>query len=195
MKYFIFLFGLCVLAVSFTVVAMSKIANVPAEAAQEGGEESVLQKAEKFLVEGLPKDALDLLRPYVLNKESKGGKALDRAVRIVHNCLNQLNRPAELDEFLEEAVKIHSANWRVLLEVGNIYFHSQHQGSLIDNKFQRGVFTGKIVAAADRDRVRAMQLYSQAAPLALKDKDTKAVSEFFLSLATTLNTQNLRLQA
>ena len=64
----------------------------------------------------------------------------------------------------------------------------EHHGFMIAGEFHRGRHRGggQVVNAAERDRIRALQLMQQAMPGALEDDNRREGAEFFLSLARML---------
>ena len=133
------------------------------------------------------KDAYDGLRKLALDPHddpAKAGGDLDMAVQ----CLGRLNRVAEIDALLEEAVKVHKDNWRLLAAAAQQYMNGQHYGFIVAGKFERGQQRGggNIVNATERDRVRALQLMVQAMPLAMKDENHAEVGGYLQSLAGVL---------
>ncbi|MDR0870903.1 MAG: alpha-2-macroglobulin [Planctomycetaceae bacterium] len=172
----------------FFIVLLFAMATVQADAA-----ENPVEKGQQLLRDNLPKDALELLRPWVLNEKTQNS---DPALTLIIQCLQRLNRMAEIDTFLEDAVKIHKDDWKVLWTVGDLYIQFSYTGgSLIGNKYQRGVYTGKRVFSTDRDRVRALQLFKDAVPLALKDEDKNGVADFFLAWTRILQGEHWKMQA
>jgi len=100
-------------------------------------------------------------------------------------CLNQLGRIDELDEFVEAAVAAHPQNWRLLEGAAQTYLETDHRGHLVGGKFSRGGRRGggQMVGSAERDRVRALQLFQQALPHLPKDKEQSVVAQFYLRFA------------
>src|SRR5436190_22125815 len=99
--------------------------------------------------------------------------------------LQQLGRIDEIDEFREAVVEVHKGNWRLLDAAAQSYMGIDHQGFIVAGKFQRGPHRGggTYANAAQRDRVRALQLMQAALPLAVKDNDHAATGQFFLRFA------------
>ncbi|MEK6234833.1 MAG: MG2 domain-containing protein, partial [Planctomycetales bacterium] len=64
----------------------------------------------------------------------------------------------------------------------------EHYGYMIAGKFRRGQHRGggKVVNAVERDRVRALQLMTQAMPLAKQNGSPAEVADFYLGLARML---------
>ena len=103
-------------------------------------------------------------------------------------CLNRLGRIKEFDELVESTVKAHQNNWRLLQTAAQLYQQTQHQGFRIAGKYERGPHRGggEMINSVERDRVRALQLMTQAMPLAQKDDRKDEVSQFFLNLGELL---------
>jgi hypothetical protein len=138
--------------------------------------------------QGNYKDAYDGLRKIILAAGQPVGSDLSGAVK----CLEQLNRDEEIDELLESAVKAQQDDprqWSFLWEVAERYVAAPKQGVIIAGKFHRGPHRGgaaRWASAAARDRVRALELMTQAWPNARKDDDHRKVSEFLLAWADML---------
>lgn len=133
------------------------------------------------------KDAYDGFRKLVLDPDDaprQVGGDLDKATQ----CLQRLNRVDEIDALLEDAVKIHKGNWRLLYGAATQYMNIRHHGFIVAGEFQRGRKRGggKAVNAAERDRVRALQLMVQAMPLAMKDENHAEVGNYLSALANML---------
>ncbi len=133
------------------------------------------------------KDAYEGFRKLVLDPDDaprQVGGDLDKAIQ----CLQRLNRVDEIDALLEDAVKIHKDNWRLLYGAATRYMNIPHHGFIVAGEFRRGRKRGggKAVNAAERDRVRALQLMVQAMPLAMKDDDHGEVGNYLSALANML---------
>ncbi len=115
------------------------------------------------------------------NDPRQVGNDLSMAIQ----CLQQLNRVEEIDALLEETVKIHKDNWRLLQTAAQQYMQIPHHGFIVAGKFVRGNKRGggRVVNAVERDRVRALQLMTQAMPLAMKDENHAEVGAFLQALA------------
>ncbi|MEN6407992.1 MAG: hypothetical protein ABFC77_16175, partial [Thermoguttaceae bacterium] len=81
-------------------------------------------------------------------------------------CLQRLGRVQDIDGLLEDAVRAHQGNWRLLSNAAQNYARIPHQGLIVAGEFRRGDHRGdgKVVSAVDRDRARALQLMVQAMP-------------------------------
>ncbi len=112
--------------------------------------------------DGNYKDAYDGLRKLALTKET-ASTDFSRIIDTAINCLQQLNRVDEIDEFREAAVAAHPNDWRLLMAVAQSYLSIDHHGFMIAGEFHRGQHRGggKLMNAIARDRVRALQLFLQ----------------------------------
>ncbi|MEN6557330.1 MAG: MG2 domain-containing protein [Thermoguttaceae bacterium] len=133
------------------------------------------------------KDAYEDYRRLTLDRQadpSLVGADLNMAVL----CLQRLGRVEAIDGLLEDAVRVHQDNWRLLCSAAQNYARIPHQGLIVAGEFQRGERRGdgKQVNAVDRDRARALQLMVQAMPLVLADEHRDEASGFFLTLAGLL---------
>ena len=178
-------------AVSFCVVSWSIMAD-------ETGNSVNRSTAKKQFDAGNFKDAYEASRKLVLDAKSdpdKVGGDLSMAVQSLQN----LGRTDEIDELIEAAVKVHESNWRLLADAARQYGTMiDHNGFIIAGKFQRGSHRGggQFASAADRDRVRSLQLFQQALPIAVKDIDQKSVAQMFFDFAQQLSqVEAWRLQA
>ncbi|MGY8768011.1 MAG: alpha-2-macroglobulin family protein [Pirellulales bacterium] len=113
------------------------------------------------------------------------GKEIKDNLWIMTNSLRSLARIPETDAFLEEVVKTHPKKWRVKLGVANSYSSLQHYGQMIDNEYQRGVRRnqGGYINSVRRDRVRAMQLYTEAILLVKLESNPAEVANFYNDLS------------
>ena len=133
------------------------------------------------------RDAYEKYRDLCLDEANQGNAAavdLSQAVQ----CLHRLGRLNEVDELLEETVASHGEDWHMLQAVANQYLSLPHQGFMIAGEYERGHHRGggRAVNSLERDRIRAMQLMTQAMPHANQDDDKRAVSQFYMSLANQL---------
>ncbi len=131
----------------------------------------------KVAFEGLRKLALD-----TADDPKQVGTDLELAVE----CLEQLGRTNEIDDFREAVVGVHGKNWRLLYRAAVSLGSNSHHGVVVAGKFQRtdkGSSTSEDVSSFERDRVRAIQLYQRALPLADKEADKDAVAGMYLDFA------------
>ena len=150
--------------------------------------------ARKTAQEGNWKDAYAVLQKLCLNAESDP-QATAEDVVLAAQCLNNLGRSNEVDELLEGTAKVHKDKWQVLKAVAQQYLQNQHHGYIIAGKFERGHHRGggSVAHATERDRVRALQLFVQAVPLAAKDDNKPAVAQFYLEFSNAfLNNRGIQ---
>ncbi len=161
-----------------------------ASAAPPSGTEELRTQMQQDFNQGNFKDAYDGFRKLVL-----APPAPDANPRLVGNdlgvalqCLQRLNRVDETDALLEDALKLHKDNWRLLWSAAQDYMGTTHYGFIVAGKFYRGPHRGggRIVNALERDRIRALQLMVQAMPLAMKDENHAEVGDYLESLAGML---------
>ncbi len=156
--------------------------------ADEPGEIAETRKQmSESLQQGNYKDAYEGFHKLILDPRNDGGE-VGGDLRAAVNCLEHLGRIAEIDALIEEAVKLHTSNWRLLAAAADQYMNVPHPGFIIAGKFERGGHRGggNPVNAGERDRVRALQLMVEAMPLAMKDEEHADVGGFLQSLAGIL---------
>ena len=103
-------------------------------------------------------------------------------------CLNNLGRTNEIDEFREKVVTVHAKNWRLLWTAAETFLRGPQYGFIVSGKFERGHHRGggESVNSVERDRVRALQLMVQALPIAREDANKPEVADFHFALARML---------
>ena len=103
------------------------------------------------------------------------------------SCLQRLNRLGEVDAFREAVIEVHKDNWQLLRVAAENYMNLPHHGFIVAGEFQRGNKRGgrggQMVNAHERDRIRALQLMTQALPLAKQDDNHAIVGDYLLSFA------------
>jgi alpha-2-macroglobulin len=141
----------------------------------------------KLMSDGNWKEAYQGLRGLVLDPKDDPKLVGDNLAKAVQ-CLQQLSRRDEIDALLEDTIKIHAENWRLLWAAARQYLSVQHRGVIIAGEFHRGNRRGshKRVGSHERDRVRALQLMQQAIPLLKNETSRSEVGQFYLSLGRTL---------
>jgi uncharacterized protein YfaS (alpha-2-macroglobulin family) len=147
----------------------------------------IRQKAQSDYKNGNWQDAYNLYRQLVFETQNDPnwiGKDFSQALQ----CLQQLNRLNELDQFREEVIQQHAGNWRLLREAARSYSQNTHWGYMVAGKFHRGQHRGggKTVNAIARDRVRALQLMHQAMAFADEDPTKSEVAQFYLEYARSI---------
>ncbi|MEP3481147.1 MAG: MG2 domain-containing protein [Fuerstiella sp.] len=131
-------------------------------------------KAKKLLKDGNTAEAYLIFQRLVLD-ESNTDKQLSSDLTSAVNCLNQLNRIKEFDEFFEQAVALHSKNSTLLYEAAKLLGRGNvpSYGYLIGGEFERGQHRGGGIRANvdERDRIRAIQLTQQSIALFSADEN------------------------
>ncbi len=159
-----------------------------------------VQKALAMHEQGLHKDAFELLQPWLLdpkNVKPENCDGVQRAIIIADQCLMNLDRLQEIDNFLDNVVKVHRSDWKTLVTVAALYadalnddeyvLEMPHFGTIIDGTFHRGEYGGgSWVETHERDRALALSLLFEAMPMALKDDDKTKVADFFAIFAEAL---------
>lgn len=164
------------------VLSLAAAAFVDAGAPPERG------AVQKLLNDGNWNDSYQGFRKLALDKKADPklvGQDMNQAIQ----CLQNLGRIDEVDEFREAVIEVQKGNWRLLHAAAESYLNIEHHGFIVAGKFDRGNRRGgdgKPVNAWERDRVRALQLMQQALPQVKKDDDHGAASQFYLSLGNML---------
>jgi hypothetical protein len=166
----------------FSIVAL--LVLTASAAAAETTHQQVRRNAQDTYTNGNWQDAFELYRK--LNLElANDPKMIDKDFARAWQCLRQLNRVQELDEFREAAIERHADNWRLLLAAARSYSQNSHWGYMVAGEFQRDHKRGggKYVNAVARDRVRALQLMQQAMAPAEADPAKTEAAQFYLEFA------------
>lgn len=115
----------------------------------------------------------------------KVGSDLQNAI----DCLARLGRVDEIDAVREAAVAAQSKNWRLLQAAATSLINGPQFGSIVAGEFRRGNRPGggiQYVMSLDRDRVRALQLFSLALPEATQEGNAAVQANFFLEFAAAV---------
>ena len=145
-------------------------------------------EAHKKMAAGNFKEAFEEFRKLGLDPKSPAREMPETLNHAIH-CLQNLGRVNEVDEFREKVIEVHKDNWRLLQAAAQSYLSLDHNGVIIAGKFQRGPHRGgdgRHVHAFEKDRVRALQLLTQALPLALKDDNKVEAAQFHSTFAQVL---------
>lgn len=145
-------------------------------------------EAQKKMAAGNFKEAFEEFRKLGLDSKSPS-REMPETLNQANQCLQNLGRVNEIDDFREQVIEAHKDNWRLLQAAAQSYLTIEHNGVIIAGKFQRGPHRGgdgRHVHASDRDRVRALQLLTQALPLALKDDNKIDAAQFHMVFAQVL---------
>ena len=152
--------------------------------AQEAVPMKIRRAAQKAYQDGNWKDALELYRQLSLETKTDP-KKVGADFTQAWQCLRQLGRLDELDNFRDQVIERHGNNWRLLQDVARSYSQNTHWGYMVAGRFHRGDHRGggKYVNTIQRDRVRALQLMHQAMNLAEADSTPAEVAQFYLEFA------------
>ncbi len=153
-------------------------------AAEAPGEATMRSTAEKQVKAGNFKEALAVYRKLVQSPDTTAS-AVPGDLAAAVNCLRQLGDLANFDELVEAAVTTHAKNWKLLREAAVQYQQIDHYGSIVAGKFTRGnqAGQGEFVTTTDRDRVRALQLFTQALELAQTEATKPELARFYQQFA------------
>lgn len=150
-------------------------------------QENLYKKALNLKKAGNYKDALKIFKELVMEKEKDPrlvGNSLMRAIE----CMRSLNLRKDIDAFREEAIAKHKNNWRFLQTAAYSFSDQEHYGYMIAGQFERGYHRGggEVVNSLQRDRTRALQLYSQAMPLVKKEASASEKYTFYQAFARAI---------
>ncbi|MHB1560840.1 MAG: MG2 domain-containing protein, partial [Isosphaeraceae bacterium] len=150
----------------------------------DGPVQTLREQAARQFGRGNYKDAFEIFRRLALDPKDdpkRVGSDLTSGV----DCLTQLGRVEEADDFREAVIAVHSTNWRLLSAAAVSYFNGpDHEGILIAGRFHRAVYRGgRHVNSSERDRARALQLLVQGLDRAQADPDRPAAAEYLLVLS------------
>jgi alpha-2-macroglobulin len=148
-------------------------------------------EANKLMQQGNWKEAYEGLKAVVHNPATDTN-TLNQDFNHALNCLQNLGNTNQIDDFREEAIKVHAKNWRFLMTAAQSYLNIDHHGYKIAGKFERGAHRGggELQNAFERDRSRALQIMLQAMPLANADDKKADTAEFYIQLGNQVLGQN-----
>ena len=119
-------------------------------------------QADKAMKNGNWNDALKVWREILVLPEHAGQPLAEDIGKAVQ-CVQQLNKNELWDAVVEDTVKAHPQDWKLLREAAVLYQQTQPWGTIISGEFQRAQHAGgKRVSSEDRDRVRSLQLFEMA---------------------------------
>jgi uncharacterized protein YfaS (alpha-2-macroglobulin family) len=155
--------------------------------AAEPSQQAQRDKLHQTMQAGNWKDAYDGLRKLALDPKddpAQVGTDLTQAVQ----CLYNLGRADEIDDFREAVIAVHAKNWRLLESAAQSYAQGQHFGYMIAGKFARGQHRGggRMVSTWQRDRVRALQLMQEAYNFTKVENGWPTLGQFYLRFADML---------
>ncbi|HWB07219.1 MAG TPA: alpha-2-macroglobulin family protein [Verrucomicrobiales bacterium] len=120
------------------------------------------KQADKSMRDGNWNDALKVFRELATDAASAGEPLADDLNKAVQ-CVQNLGKPTLWDAVVEEAVKAHPKDWRLLKQAAALYQSAQPWGTIVSGEYQRGQYAGgRQVSSAQRDRVRSLQLFQDA---------------------------------
>ncbi len=141
-------------------------------------------QCDRLSQQGNHKEAYEGYR--VLALDPKDEPALvGRDLTLAITCLQTLGRVDEIDAFREAVIAVHRDNWRLLQAAAESYLGGPlHYGFVVAGTFHRGNLQGggRFVNAAQRDRVRALQLLLQGLDRARADADRQAAGRYLFAL-------------
>ena len=146
------------------------------------------EKLDELFRKGNYKDAYDGYRALALDPKDdpmRVGQDLRSAIQ----CLVQLGRVDEIDDFREAVIQIHKGNWRLIQVAAESYISDgYHQGFIVAGKFHRGGHRGggRYVGSIERDRARALQLLVESLGQARSDRDRPAAGRYLQTLAAAV---------
>ncbi|MCP4375763.1 MAG: alpha-2-macroglobulin, partial [bacterium] len=160
-------------AICCVAIAMVPAADVPNRT-----------QANKLYNDGNYKEAYEAYSRIALDAKTDP-KTVGSNLNMAISALQRLNRRNEIDTFREKVIKVHAKNWRLLHTAANSYLNATHNGYIISGEYHRGHHRGggQYVSSYERDRVRALQLMTQAIGLTKNDGDHQAVGSFYMALA------------
>jgi uncharacterized protein YfaS (alpha-2-macroglobulin family) len=146
------------------------------------------ERLEAQLKQGNFKDAYGGYRTLALEPNDDPMRVGDDLAKGIQ-CLVQLGRVGEVDEFRNAVVQSHKTNWRLLQAAAESYLNdADHGGEIVAGVFQRGRHQGdgRQVSASERDRAQALQLLVGGLDRLKNEADHPAVGRYFLTLADAL---------
>ena len=180
----------------FITIALAPISGWSAPSDHE----IIRRQAQKAYQDGNWNDAYQLFRELGLEAVNDP-KMVGRDFVQAWQCLRNMNRINELDEFREAVIEKHVDNWRLLQAAAGSFTQNNHWGYLVAGEFQRGSHRGggKYVNTVQRDRVRAIQLMNRALIMTADDSAQSEVANFYLEFARIIlqysgHNQSWRLQ-
>ena len=159
--------------------------------AQETDHTIVRKQAQKAFQDGNWKSAYRSYRKLCLEL-AIDPKMIGNDLLQAWQCLRNLNRLSELDDFREDVIAKHIDNWRLLQAAARSYHQNNHWGYMVAGEFHRGDHRGggKYMNSIQRDRTRAMQLMNRARKLTVNETARNEVADFYLEFAGIIRQHN-----
>ena len=144
-------------------------------------------KAARLLNAHNYKEAYELYAAFVRNPENAGASLADDLSKTV-SCLKRINRVAEIDDHIDEAVKRHADDWRLLHRAAHLTYHGTHYGHIIAGEFKRGRHRGggRYVNVQEQDRQKALILMNRALTASEGEENTNDLAVFVEAFAGML---------
>ena len=144
-------------------------------------------RLEKAFAAGNFKQAFEGYRALALDPNADPKLLGDDLVRAVQ-CLQNLGRVDEIDDFREAVLKVHPQNLRLARAAAESLLTVDNFGFIVAGKFQRGNKRGggQFVRSIDRDRAHALQVLVNGLDRARDEPDRTLAARFYDTLASTL---------
>jgi hypothetical protein len=150
-----------------------------------------LAQVRKLSEQGNHREAADLGKAALAKPDATG-----ELLEVTFQALSQLQTGNEQEQLLEDTVKTHPQDAAILLSAAKCFQGLPHQGTVIENKFERGQWRGqgRQVQTMLKDRVRALQLLEAA--LKSRSDDTRDMLRYHIlgQLRQVLSTGNYGMQ-
>nr|MCR5164712.1 hypothetical protein [Thermoguttaceae bacterium] len=181
MQYGIFLLTLLSLGAFGGVQEGKKATNELQKLMEDGKYVKVLEAVDLTLF-GDEKDA-PAMNPKWIEEETAENLPMVLRFRIM--ALENLNRSSEIDDFMEKFTSVYGESWRALQAAALVWGNVNHHGRVVAGKFYRGnqQRNGEFASVFERDRIRALQLMTQAAEKVQKEVDPIARGWFYIDFA------------
>ncbi len=178
------------LTLFLALLSLQSFSMTTAAEEKEGKPVTSREQVAKAMQAGNFLPALQFLKTQLADPATDASKVSNDLSQAVQ-CLQSLGLGEEIDALLEQTITVHGKNWRLLRTAAQTYSQLDPNGLIIAGKFVRnpGRGGGRPANSAERDRVRAMQLFLQAMPLAQADNNKAEVSSFYQDFAQLLLSQ------
>jgi len=133
------------------------------------------------------KEAYALYAGFVRNADNTGAPLADDLSKTV-SCLQRINRVADIDRHIDEAVKLHAKDWRLLHRAAHLTYYGTHYGTIIAGEFKRGRHRGggRYANVQEQDRQKALVLMSRALAASEGEKNAYDLAAFVEAFAGML---------
>lgn len=125
--------------------------------------------------DGLYQEVYDYLKEWTLNPSVDPVEGA-KAVELVCNCMDNLNRVSERDEWFEKLLQVHNDKPLILCALA-VQNSNNSYGVIIDNRFVRGERNGQVVNSNQRDRVWSLRRMVRGMTLLEDESVRKKYSE------------------